>query len=300
MFRKKSSTRQRRPAVIKQDRQAVFSYYSQRPSTETQGNKRIKRTAPKTPGSRPWWHYAPSIMALIAIAVSLLYILGLSTNPKVLQSGGSGKELLRPTSTYQQAAQKQFKSSVLNLSKLTINTSAITDQLQSQFPELADVSIALPLVGRRPIVYVVPSLPAMILKAGPNNFVINQQGKAIMTLDQLTAVADQHLPIITDQSGLAIKVGQAALPSTYVSFVATVLGQLQAKKLMVDGLVLPAKSFELDVHISGQAYTIKMNLQNDATQQIGAFLAASQKLAQNNQAPASYFDVRVPGRVYYK
>ena len=90
------------------------------------------------------------------------------------------------------------------------------------------------------------------------------------------------------------------MPVGYVNFISTVIHQLQSKSLQVDNMVLPAKSFELNVHVAGQPYFIKMNLQNDATQQIGTYLAAAQKLSQTNQMPSSYFDVRVPGRVYYK
>jgi len=299
MFRKKSSTRQRHPSITPKKSQSVFSYYNQRSINQVPLGRQVKQVVDKhSDGTRPWWHYAPSVIALLAIVGSLVYILSLSANPKVLQAGGSG--LLRPTTVYQQAAQKQFASSWLNHSKLTVNTAAITSQLEVQFPELADISITLPLIGRRPVVYIVPSPPVLILKSQVTSFVVNGQGRAIMTTSQLSTISDQQLPSVTDQSGLIIKPGETAMPASYVSFITTVLGQLKAKKLAVDSMTLPARSFELDVHITGQPYLIKMNLQNDATEQIGTYLAAAQKLAQANQTPTSYFDVRVPGRVYYK
>jgi|SRR3989344_856186 len=293
---KKLSNRSRRPIVERLEKQPVFSYYGQHRSKQS---RRPSQVLNKRIGLRPWWHFVPSIISITAITISLVYMLGLSANPKVISQGNSSL-LLHPIGDYQKAAQQQFESSWLNRSKITVNTSAIAGQLKDKFPELADVSITLPLIGRRPVVYILPSPLELVLKTQSGNFVINHQGKAVLDLGRRIPTSSQTLPIVTDQSGLDVKVGQTAIPASYVDFTSTVLQQLRAKQFLVDSIVLPARSFELDVRLRGQLYTIKMNLQNDATQQIGTFLAAEQKLTQSDQIPADYFDVRVPGRIYYK
>lgn len=294
--KKKLSNKPRRKVVDGQERQPVFSYYGRHLTNRAHTpraalNKRI--------GLRPWWHFVPSIMSILAISLSLIYMLGLSVNPKVI-SPTSDTPLLRPISDYQQVAQKQFESSWLNHSKLTVNTTAISNQLKQEFPELAEVNIALPLVGRRPVVYVVSSQLVLVLRARSGNFVINNQGKAISELDQQTSASSKYLPEVIDQSGLEVKAGQTAMPASYVTFISTVLQQLRTKQFKVDNIILPARSFELNIRLKEQPYMIKMNLQNDVLQQIGTFFAAEQKLSQDGQKPSAYFDVRVPGRVYYK
>ncbi|HLC91998.1 MAG TPA: hypothetical protein VJC09_03015 [Candidatus Saccharimonadales bacterium] len=299
MFHKKQSTRQRRPIESDKKSRPVFSYYSQRPSSRASDKGQALRTQMKKANSRPWWHFAPSIIATGAIGISLIYTLGLSTHPKVTHPEEDSL-LLQPSSVYEQAAQTQFASSWLNRSKLTVNAASISSSLMSEFPELEDVSITLPLIGHRPVVFVVPSSLVIVLNSKSGNFLLNQQGRAVSAQSKSALLATNRLPVVTDQSGLEVKSGRVALPGSYIGFVSTVVTQLRAKDLAIESLTLPPRSFELNVRIVGQPYTIKMNLQNDAREQIGTYLAAQQKLIETNQLPSSYFDVRVPGRIYYK
>lgn len=302
---KKSSRRPRHTAVtntVSNSRpKLAFSYYANRPAKPQLG---ARRPLPQdTVTSKVWalrLHQLPSFVALIVVLLSVVYTLSLSSNPRVLMVGVTPSSLLRPLPVYQQAAEQQFKSSVLSQTKLTVDTLHIASQLKQAFPELEDVTIALPLMGRRPLVYIVPTTPALDLTGRNGSFILNQQGRAIMTTDKAPQRITQQLPTVIDQSGLAIEPGQGVLPAGYVGFISTVIGQFKAKQLGIASLTLPAASSELDVRLSGQVYTIKMNLQDDARQQTGDFLVTKQKLEQDNQVPSSYFDVRIPGRVYYK
>ena len=295
MFRKKLSIKQRHSMAVTKPRQPVFSYYSRRETNSNASDRQPFRDN-KQLGAHPWWHFVPSILALIALAVSLVYVIGLSSNPIISQPSGESV-LLRPMEVYQQAAHQQFASSWLNRTKVSVNTSAISNGLLKQFPELENVSIALPLIGRRPVVAIVPSSLILLLKTQNGNFLLNQEGRAVKSENQ-ALVSSNQLPVVIDESGISFKPGQMALPSNYMAFITTVVGQLRAKSQTITSMTLPAQSSELDVHVAGQGYIIKMTLQDDATQQIGTYLAAQQKLG--NQLPSSYFDVRVPERVYFK
>lgn len=300
MFRRKQKQRLRRQTGQKREAKPTFSYHASRSRTESPARSRLGAETAKRINGPPWWHFAPSILAIAAITICLGYVLGLSSDPKIIQPADSSSVLLRPKVTYQTAAQKLFRESILSRSKITIDTGGITRKLKEQFPELANVTIALPLVGHRPLVYIEPSPPAISLIAGNGTFVINELGKAIINTDQTPLHTVKPLPVVLDQSGLTLKAGQAALPADYVNFITSVIAQLQAKKLEIKSMTLPARTNQLDVQLNGQPYTVKMNLKDDSRQQIGAFLAAKQMLEQTNQVPGSYFDVRVPERVYYK
>ncbi len=63
---------------------------------------------------------------------------------------------------------------------------------------------------------------------------------------------------------------------------------------------MPPAAYELDVYLSETPYYVKFNLENDALQQAGTFLAAKQRLDRDNIRPEKYVDVRVSGRAYYK
>ncbi|HVS58817.1 MAG TPA: hypothetical protein VHD60_03715 [Candidatus Saccharimonadales bacterium] len=208
--------------------------------------------------------------------------------------------LLHSTATYQQAASKLFADSFANGNKITVNTEQISKRLQDEFPELSQVSITLPLIGHRPVVYVQMSQPAFILVASQRAYVIGQRGHVLAQADQAT-VAQADLPVITDHSGIDPATTATPLPSSDVMFITDVLYELKHAGIAVSGLNLPAAASEFDVSIKGQPFFVKFNMQSGtARQQSGTFLALWQYLRQQHITPAHYIDVRVDGRAYYK
>ena len=182
-----------------------------------------------------------------------------------------------------------------------MNTERINQHLTSQFPELASVSMTLPLVSHRPVVYLRAAPPAIILHASSGSYVLDTTGKALLSGAVPPAVSALGLPVLTDQSDLVIAVNHEALRSSDVRFIQTIEFELKAHGLLPGSLILPAASSELDVHILGQPYFIKFNLQSDdARQQVGTFLAVQSQLKGQNILPSAYVDVRVDGRAYYR
>ena len=279
----------------------VFSYYSNRSRTEESVGRNKAMFNSNRVKKRSWWHHLPTYIAGIALIVCLLYSLGLDTsNPKVVQPSDDKAALLRDKGTYEQAVRKHLKSSIFNSNKITVNISGITRDMQAEFPELADITITLPFVGRRPVVYVEPSPPTVLLSSKNGLFVLDNRGRAIISATQLKNLSSFNLPTVSDQSGLSVSLGKGVLPANDVAFITTVIEQLKAKNITVESITLPTQADQLDVRIAGKPYVIKMNLQNDARQQIGRFIVAKAKLEAESQEPKEYFDVRVEERVYYK
>jgi len=300
MFGKTAKNTSRRQLIKDAPANTTFSYYANRSNGDRAGERRLDRqTAKRLQGPR-WWHHLPSLAAIVAIGLSLIYILGLDTNPRVIQPSKTETQFLRTKATYQQAAHKLFNRSVLNHNKITVNTDGIARDLKKQFPELTNVSITLPLVGRRPLIYIQPGAAVLIINSQGHNYVLDKTGKAIIAPGDVNKVTDLKLPMVEDKSGLQVKLGQGVLPGDDVTFISFVNEQLKTQKIAVASLTLPAVANQLDVRIVGKRYVIKMNLQQDAKQQIGAFLAAKQKLEADHLEPSEYFDTRVEERIYYK
>ncbi|MEO8784855.1 MAG: hypothetical protein ABI221_00780, partial [Candidatus Saccharimonadales bacterium] len=238
---------------------AAFSYYASGRSAESK-----KHTIHPTGWlQKTWVRNLPSIVALSVLLVIVLYCLGLSTNqPKVILSGsGAG---LRPVAVYQAGAQQILNQSLLSRTKFTINTAGFQQDFQDRFPEVSQVSLGLPLIGRRPVVSIVAAQPEIILTSNNQAYVIDKRGKAIMTAADLSLPARQKLPVINDQSGLQVKVGQTVLSSQNIRFVMIVLEQLGAKQLSTSTITLPAIPHQLNIGISGQPYIIKFDFDSDA------------------------------------
>lgn len=244
------------------------------------------------------------IVLLIVILVSLVNVLTLSNTARVVLLGNATKgagTFLHSSSDYQTAADQLLASSVWNRNKITLNTGSITQRMLKQFPELSSVDVSLPLAGKHPTIYLQTAGPALILTAHNGSFVIDTAGKALLLADNWPSADRQKLPVVTDQSNLTVSLNHQVMTSGDVSFIQTVVAQLAARHQTVSAADLPVGTRELDIHLSGQPYTVKFNLEGgDARQQAGTFLATQAKLQSQHITPAQYIDVRVDGRAYYQ
>lgn len=284
-------------------RSQVFSYHTNRSaregstarSSEEQSQQPLKRL-PKF----SWRKRLPVIGALLVILFLTVSVMQLSNKAKVETAGTSeGQVFLRDKSVYQEAAQKEF-SSFFNGNKLTVDASGIAANLKKEFPELREVSVALPIVGNQPVVYIQPAIPTMILSTAGGMFVLDTNGRAVITDNQVANAGELKTPIVVDQSGLPLEVGKIALPRTTVAFITEVVGQLQAKGIKITSLTLPAGTSELHVRLDGVGYYVKFNLHGAAREEAGAFIAVKNRLGSEQKTPKEYIDVRVENRAYYK
>ncbi len=308
--RRQSQNQPRTRNAAPQSRSDVFSYHANRSIRE--GSSNIGRSLPETPVAKRksrihWLKRVPMLIALAAIVLCGINVMNLSSNAKIVSittatTSRTAHLFLQNTAIYQAAAQKLFAASVLNNNKLTVDTQHITDELQNQFPELQNVSVALPLIGHRPIVYLQPASPVLFLTTqGGGVYILDKSGRALVGGSEAIAQVSQlKIATVHDDSGIQVQLGQIALPSGDVDFIGQVAGQLQAKGLQSTSLSLPAAASELDVRLQGVSYEVRFNMQGDAREQAGAFLATKQYLDAGHIVPSQYVDVRVPGRAYYK
>lgn len=290
--------------------QPVFSYHARSARTDPNAkrskllwvNAADKPVSPRKPAksrSRRVFVVVGSIL-LVALLLNGLF---LSRDPLVVPVADAGgrQALLRAQSTYQQAAQAIFGSSLANTNKLTVNTARVAEELTRQFPELEQVSVTLPLFGRQPVVYVQPAKPVLLFRASNGGvFVLDKNGRAVMDASLAKGLDKLGLPVVEDRSGLPVTAGSSALPSGNIAFITEVVGQLKAKKLKISSLTLPAGTSQLDVRIEGVRYYVKFNLRGDARAEAGAFLAVKKHLERSRKTPNSYVDVRVENKAYYR
>lgn len=302
----------RRPATDRaEDRPQAFSYYAQRSTAPAH----LERTTAETiaENKRP----QVRLMAALRIAnqnrivltisgllllAGLLYMLALGGMPKIATTNISGGAyFMQNTQVYQQAAARTLSGSLFNSNKLTVDTAKVSTELMSQYPELSDVSVELPLFGRNPVVHVAPYPPAFILTTTSSGaFLIDTNGRALVSASQITDNGELAVPTLEDKSGVSVKLGKQIVSSTTVDFARYVVAVLDAAPVKYSRLVLPAGTSELDVYITGKPYFVKFNLQGDAKMQAGTFLATKKRLEVDRTAPGQYIDVRVPERAYYK
>ncbi|HEY1835946.1 MAG TPA: hypothetical protein VGG13_03955 [Candidatus Saccharimonadales bacterium] len=297
----------RRPMRSEQGQNRVFSYYAARSANETNVGRELPQdddvSKRRGRSSRTLRRRALLLVAGVIVLGALSSQLRLNTEPKiVVVSNTGGKVFLQSTAAYRQAAAVLFKKSFGNRNKLTVNVAGISSALEAQFPELSDVSVALPIVGNQPVVYIQPSDPSFVLATRSGRFVLDGTGRALVAVGSVPQLAAFHVPTVTDESGLQPHLGETALPSNNVSFIQTMVAQLDAQHFSVRRIVLPPAASEVDAYIAGKPYFVKFNLedQSGALQQAGTFVAVARRLAARGKTPARYIDVRIDGRAYYK
>lgn len=245
-----------------------------------------------------------SIALIIVIVVCVYSLFSLSNTPQVILSGSAAVDnpiYSEYSKSIKTTSEQILGKSVWNLNKLTVNTQGLTNKLFDKYPEFSDISVELPLVGRHPVIYVVPSDPSVVLVYNGGSYLLNQDGVVIQAGSNPESFSNLKLPTIQDDSGVPVQDGFEALTPSNISFIKTVMAQLSANKVPVSKTILPVGSDQLDVYVSGVPYFVKFNLESShPLQEVGGYMATSHYLKGKNITPQSYIDVRVEGRVYYK
>lgn len=295
--------RNRRPA----DRQSpsAFSYHANRAERPEQPGRQQFSLADKRRrilSLHFWAKRSGAVIVTLIVIVCLISIVSLSSSPKIVLLGNNGYAL-HSTSTYQAAAAKDLSASIWNRNKITVNTGAASSRLLKQFPELASVTITLPLIGHRPIYYIRTNPPAFVMQAVNGSYVLDASGKSLAPKVDVSADKVASLPVITDQTGVHVQPGHQVISSDNAVFISTVLAELKTKQVSVSSIDLPPNAAqEVDMHIAGQPYYVKFNMHtvSAAREQAGTYLATINNLAGQHIMPSQYIDVRVAGRAYYQ
>lgn len=282
----------------------VFSYYSSRSNQEMPGRARNMAsddTVKKRQGKVWWIGYLPAIISIAVVIISCIYATTLTTKPRIHITTIDGKPaVLQDIKVYESAAQKILERSVLNRSKLTIDTDKAAKEIQNKFPELGDIIITVPLIGRHPLIDAQPAVPAMVLSGKGGAFVIDVNGRPVLKASELKSSIKDKLPVVTDDSGSEIQIGKQLLPTDLVEFINKIDSYLKDKQVKVKFYSLPALANELHVHLEGTPYIVKCNTETDARLQVGTYLAINDKLKADGITPAEYIDVRIEERAYYR
>ncbi|HSX07220.1 MAG TPA: hypothetical protein VLG92_05885 [Candidatus Saccharimonadia bacterium] len=251
-------------------------------------------SAPRSMASAlPFWLLTGLVTACV------IKVLWLSTDPRVIIVGNTTTSSVYAESAakYELTARTFLAGSVANRSKITADLDGTARKLEHAFPELAQVTVSIPLVSNRPVVYAEIAQPSLTLQMSQGNYALNKAGVVLARTPKVAA----RVPVVVDQSSVAPKLGTQYLPSSAVSFIQTVEYQLRSAHMTIDTFVLPPGSpYELDVHLSSQAFLVRFNLEENALVQSGSAIATIQHLTAEGNLPKAYLDVRVPGRVYYK
>ncbi len=239
------------------------------------------------------------LFAGVVIFVCAIYMLGLSTDPKIVVHGK--RDLLRNEQEYSKQAKAILEKSLSNRSKLTLNTQKIETELTTRFAELSSVDVKTSLIRHKPIINLTLSQPSAILSTRSSKFLLDENGRALFDIIKDAPNFDTStLPLIEDKTEIPVRLGKPALTSAQVNFIHDIALQSEARQLKVSSMDLVGGGGELDVRYEGLPYFVKFNFFEDARKSSGTFFAAKERLELENKPPTEYIDVRIPERAYVK
>ncbi len=281
----------------------TFSYRANRTSKEdSTGSRRPQTVKPRKLNFR--WQHVPTYVVCLLGVVSLFYILSLTTTPRLAIKRPANEQqsiLTQPASIYQAEAEKILSFSLLNRSKITIDTVAFNEAMSKKFPEIKTVAVTLPLMGRRPIVEVVIDQPALLYKTtSGQEYLLNEQGEVMRAASEVSGLSGISLPRVNDLAQKKVEPGANAIPGQGVDFITTFIQQLSAKNIKVTETTMPPLASEVQFRMDGVSYFVKASLLNDSRQSAGTFLALKAQLDRESIKPGEYVDVRVEEKAFYK
>lgn len=300
MFKINKKRERQRPAPSNKDNYRSFSYYD---SYRSENDSSIKRDSDKKlPKFKIMLNRLPGYFAFLLILISLFYLIWLDTTPKIsiITEPGSAT-LLQDNSVYQNAAREALNKSVFNKTKITINTNNAAKELKSRFPEIADISISIPIAGHRLIYEIIPAKPVLIFNSNTyGSFVIDEEGRVVVETSRVADANRLALPSVSDETGVEAKIGNFVITKEEVGFINTLFKQIKAANRSVERIVMPKIAKELHLYLADKPYFIKFNINNDVSLQVGAMIAVEGKLESDGVTPLEYIDIRINGKAFYK
>ncbi len=246
-----------------------------------------------------------TIFFIVAITIILGYMLWLNARPRIrIASDARQSVLLKEESEYESIVKDIIDNSILSQTKITINTSDISRQIEAKLPEVDAAVITIPLSSHRPIVDIIGKSPKLLLINNAETYVIDDNGYSISKLSELTPDALNKLaglPIIKDETNVPIELGNRTITSETSLFIEQLAYQYKQKSVAIQEMTLPAnKPNEIRVKSSTDNYYVKYVTIRPAREQFGAYQAVSKRLTEQGISPVEYVDVRVQEKVYYK
>ncbi len=205
---------------------------------------------------------------------------------------------------YTEVIERYLKRNPVANIKPFVSTKVIIEDILNTYPEVASVTLEIPIVGERIEAKIVIREDQLVLKTGDSNyFVVDQDGYAYAEYDENNGF--EGVIVLTDDTAVEYEsdtVGQFVAPSL-VGFIQSINGSLSANK------TYEGQSFSYRItdearvvytKPSKSKYEIKFQQDLPAEQQMYNLNSALTSLAKRAVTPLKYIDVRLNGTVYYK
>lgn len=204
-----------------------------------------------------------------------------------------------PNKTLSQQLEKEtmdyLSSRLLGKNWLLINENDLKRYLQNTFTGQETVVIKKTFPNKL-MVSTDEQKVAMLWKTSTRTYALSPNGYAI-SLNQ--SPPGSTVPTISDSTNLPVEIGSKVVSRDFVNFSTKLHEFLNANKLAVNQIYIKETTAEIVVQTSA-GYEIKLSAVQSPESQLSSLKAALELMGQQGKKPASYIDLRIPGRAFYK
>jgi hypothetical protein len=242
---------------------------------------------------------------ITVIAAILLVMLAMRMNPSSITttSNASSKLNAEKRALYEASWQKSYKKSTFLGQYWMFDEAAFKNLAMHEFPEIEDITVKSSVPFGKNLEVDARFRRAVFTwrdASGETQFV--DKNGVLFSKDLDASVDTKKLIGIEDQSGTVLEPGNPVLTTNLVKFV----GHLHDKTTSVfptkqiAKVIVPRSTREIQLQMTGVPYLIKFSSERNLDEQIAELKTLVDYLISKGIQPASYIDIRVPHKAFYK
>jgi cell division septal protein FtsQ len=248
--------------------------------------QRPSRTRPVGPRMSLWQRRLLMLAVLAGVAGWGVWHQFQIRTIQVKASGGAGEAM-------KSDAQKIMAGSALMGNLLTLNEQVLESKLQQAEPALRSVAVV-----RRPwhtvVITATLKQPSLGWSTGDQQYLLDSDGTVIGSFP-----GGSGYPTVVDTSNLPVHAGQQVVSPHFVAFVQALAPGLQAAGYSVKSLSIKDTTLDLTT-ATNKGYSLILDSSRNAGDELADLKSVQALLKQQNKTPASYIDLRIAGKAYWK
>ena len=305
IFRRKQSVQpmSRREIIAKRRQQAGVDTEAGEGGRSFQRNRNIAsgQKEPISDSKRQAWHELRQkrhklITGLIGVGFGIIFIITLLTQ-FIGEINVQSMSLLSKDQKdkYVGILNDYLSSHPMERLRFLIHEDSLKAFFIMKAPEVSSVTVVgtsdiaksnLKINFREPVAQWIIGSDTYFVDSTGSNFKINYFAPPNLTVD--------------DKSGIKNQDGIESVNQRLLSQLGLIVSLFKAQNLQVEQIILPEGSLrQLDVHLSGRPYAIRMTINRDAEPQVNEAIYAINYFDSTNQSP-EYINVQVNQKVFYK
>lgn len=230
---------------------------------------------------------------VIAIGILFFLVVNFILTPKI---SFTQKGVHQPnTEIYQKSIYTYFDDHPFERFGFALRPADVQEQIMHDHPEVLGVGVQRDWYGGNVQFSIAFRTPLLVWKTGGKQFYVDAKGFAFT----YNHFAEPTVSVL-DQSGIPPDQSGVVASTRFIRFLGQIVAAVNSYgKGIVQQVIIPPATKEVDLRLQGREYSIRTNTDRDPLQEAEDIANALKFFDQRGIKP-QYIDMRVPRKAYYK